>query len=76
MQLVFTIEPFVDGEPGPRVDAAVDAAGPHADAVEVGPFGTSCSTDAARMPQLVAAVVAAALEHGATGLSLRVEDGG
>ena len=37
----FTVEPFVAGEPGPHVQAAIEAARRSGLAVDVGPFGTS-----------------------------------
>ena len=39
----FTVEPFVAGEPGPHVQAAIEAARRSGLAVDVGPFGTSVS---------------------------------
>ena len=37
----FTIEPFVEGEPGPHVRAAVEAAEADGVTVDFGPFGTT-----------------------------------
>jgi hypothetical protein len=71
-QLEFTIEPFVEGRPGPHVTAAVEAA-THAGAdVEFGPFGSTCQVDDARMPDVVAAITRAAFANGATYVSLHV----
>ena len=39
----FTIEPFVEGQPGPHVRAAVEAAGGSGLVVDFGPFGTTVS---------------------------------
>jgi len=76
--LEFTIEPFVEGKPGPHVVAAVDAATELGADVEFGPFGSSCTVDGALMPELVAAVVRAAFSNGATHVNLDVsaEPGG
>ena len=41
----FTIEPFVEGEPGPHVRAAVEAAEQSGVTVDFGPFGTTVSGD-------------------------------
>ncbi len=71
-QLEFLIEPFVEGQPGPHVRAAVAAAEAAGATVEFGPFGSTCRADAAAMPAIVAAVTAAALSHGATHVSLQV----
>jgi hypothetical protein len=73
-QLEFLIEPFVEGQPGPHVRAAVAAAEAAGAAVEFGPFGSTCRADATSMPALVAAVTAAALSNGATHVSLHVVD--
>lgn len=73
--LEFTIEPFVEGRPGPHVQAAVDAAQATGAEVEFGPFGSSCRASAELMPELVAAVTRAAFAHGATYVSLHISDG-
>ena len=39
----FTIEPFVEGAPGPHVRAAINVAEAAGLAVDVGPFGTAVS---------------------------------
>lgn len=70
LQLEFTVEPFVEGELGPHVQAAIDAAASTGVEVEVGPFGTTCYGDAEVMPEVVAAVTRAAFGHGATHVSL------
>jgi uncharacterized protein YqgV (UPF0045/DUF77 family) len=70
--LEFTIEPFVEGQPGPHVTAAIDALEAAGATVDVGPFGSSCTATRDRMPALVAAVTAAALANGATHVSLAV----
>lgn len=72
MELEFTIEPFVEGQPGPHVQAAVAAAEAVGVAVEFGPFGSVCRGPAATMPDVVAAIVAAAFGNGATHVSLNV----
>jgi hypothetical protein len=70
--LEFTIEPFVEGKPGRHVVAAVEAATDLGADVEFGPFGSSCTVDAALMPDIVAAVVLAAFSNGATHVNLDV----
>ena len=45
LEVEFTVEPFVEGAPGPHVQAAVTAAEQSGLAVEFGPFGTSVSGD-------------------------------
>jgi uncharacterized protein YqgV (UPF0045/DUF77 family) len=68
----FTVEPFVAGEPGPHVQAAIEAARGSGLAVDVGPFGTSVSGDDDRVLDAVAAVVRAAVAAGATRVSLQL----
>jgi hypothetical protein len=72
--LEFTVEPFVEGNPGPHVRAAVAAVESLGPSVEFGPFGSSCEAPAAARPDVVAAVVRAALDHGATHVSIHVTD--
>jgi uncharacterized protein YqgV (UPF0045/DUF77 family) len=65
-ELEFTVEPFVEGHPGPHVTAAVDAATAAGADVEFGPFGSSFQASDEAMPELVAAIARAAFAHGAT----------
>lgn len=69
----FTVEPFVDGSPGPHVQAAVDAAVAAGLTVQFGPFGTSMSGDDATVLTAIDAVLRAALDAGATRVSLQLE---
>lgn len=73
-ELEFTVEPFVEGRPGPHVQAAVDAATAAGGRVEFGPFGSTCRASADVMPDIVAAVTRAAFLHGATHVSLHVAE--
>jgi uncharacterized protein YqgV (UPF0045/DUF77 family) len=68
----FTIEPFVEGRPGPHVIAAIDAAREHDGDVEIGPFGSSCDVALEGVGALVAAVSDAAFAHGATHVTVHV----
>jgi uncharacterized protein YqgV (UPF0045/DUF77 family) len=74
----FTVEPFVEGAPGPHVQAAWGAAEASGLTVERGPFGTSLAGDEAAVLDAVDAVVRAAVAAGATRVSLQVarEDSG
>ena len=73
MRVEFTIEPFVEGRPGPHVTAAIEAVRSHGADVEVGPFGTSCTVDDDAAVAIVQAVTAAALDNGATHITLSVD---
>lgn len=68
----FTIEPFVEGRPGPHVHAAIKAAGEHGAVVEIGPFGSSCTVDLDDVGALVGAIADAAFTHGATHVTVHV----
>ena len=72
----FTIEPFVDGQPGAHVTAAIAAAEAIGATVEVGPFGTSCTVPDDLAGDLASAVVAAALAHGASHVTLHAAQAG
>ena len=72
MELEFTIEPFVEGQPGPHVRAAVDAAEAAGVAVEFGPFGSTCRVGTEDLPRLVASIVSAAFGNGATHVSMHM----
>ncbi len=68
----FTIEPFVEGRPGPHVTAAVAAAQSLGVDVELGPFGSGCTARTARTHLVVSAIVEAALANGATHVNIDV----
>jgi uncharacterized protein YqgV (UPF0045/DUF77 family) len=68
----FTIEPFVDGAPGPHVRAAVEAAERSGLAVDFGPFGTVVSGDDEAVLAAVDRILRAAVAAGATRVSLQV----
>lgn len=76
LHVEFTIEPFVEGRPGPHVTAAIDAARAIDPGVDVGPFGSACRVDPGQLPELLAALGREAFAHGATHLSVHVSDGG
>jgi uncharacterized protein YqgV (UPF0045/DUF77 family) len=68
----FTVEPFVEGRPGPHVTAAIDAARACGAEVEVGPFGSSCEVGLDRIGTLVGSVADAAFAHGASHVTVHV----
>jgi uncharacterized protein YqgV (UPF0045/DUF77 family) len=68
----FTIEPFVDGAPGPHVLAAVEAAERSGLAVDFGPFGTVVTGDDEAVLAAVDRILRAAVAAGATRVSLQV----
>lgn len=68
----FTIEPFVEGRPGPHVTAAIEAAQVRGLDVDVGPFGSSCVIELSGVGALVGAVSDAAMANGATHVNVHV----
>ena len=71
----FTIEPFVEGDPGPHVLTAIEVAESAGLAVEVGPFGTSASGDSEAVLSTVDGILRAAVINGATRVSLQLNVG-
>ncbi len=75
LQLEFTVEPFVEGLPGPHVTAAVSAVEAVGAQVEFGPFGSTCVTSAESMPTVIAELVRAAFANGASHVTMHVAQG-
>ena len=72
LEVEFTIEPFVDAEPGPHVRAAIEAAEAAGVVVDVGPFGTTVSGDDDAVLDAIDRLLRAATAAGATRVSLPV----
>ncbi len=68
----FTIEPFVEGRPGPHVIAAIAAAEATGFDVEIGPFGSSVAVDLADVGSVIGALTDAAMANGASHVSVHV----
>jgi len=68
----FTIEPFVEGLPGPHVTAPIEAVQSMNFSVDVGPFGSGCTVPADRSADVVATVVREAFANGATHVNIDV----
>jgi uncharacterized protein YqgV (UPF0045/DUF77 family) len=71
-RLEFTVEPFVDGQPGPHVRAAIAAAESVGLPVDMGPFGNVVEGDEVAVVDAVARLLSAGLAHGASRISLEV----
>ncbi len=72
----FTVEPFEPSNPGPHVQAAIEAVrrnGSTAITVEVGPFGTAITGPAAEVLALLNQATVAAFDNGATRISQQVQ---
>ncbi|NBU94403.1 MAG: hypothetical protein EBS20_00665 [Actinobacteria bacterium] len=72
----FTVEPFIDGQPGPHVTAPVDALRAAGFEVVLDAFGTVVDTDADRVAEVVSIAVGAAVAHGATHVNTMVSTDG
>ena len=72
VRVEFTVEPFVDGAPGPHVRAALDTIAAAGVEAEFGPFGSSFVVDHDGL-QVLTDAVAAAMAAGATRVSTQVE---
>jgi uncharacterized protein YqgV (UPF0045/DUF77 family) len=68
----FLVEPFVEGDPGPHVTAAIDAFDAHDLAVNLGPFASSASGRLDTMADAIADMIRAAMRSGASSVQLRV----
>lgn len=73
LRVEFTVEPFVEGQPGPHVTAAVDAVHSLGPEVDFGPFGTSFQAAPDVAAAAVSALVAAAYANGASHVSIHIE---
>jgi isopentenyldiphosphate isomerase len=69
----FTIEPFVEAEPGAHVTAPAEALRGLGIEVEVGPFGSGCTVPDRHIGDVVATITRIAVEHGATHINIDVE---
>ena len=68
----FTIEPFVEGDPGAHVTAAVAAVEAHGIAVDFGPFGSLFSVDDKNLSIVIGDLLRVAYENGATFVNIAV----
>jgi uncharacterized protein YqgV (UPF0045/DUF77 family) len=72
LDVVFTVEPFVVGSPGPHVLAAVDAVKACGVEVEFGPFGSTFNVATDAVGKVVGALLDAAYANGATHVTVQV----
>ena len=68
----FLVAPFVEGNPGPHVTAAIDAFAERGLDVDLGPFASSVSGELDVMADAIAHMLRTAMESGATSVQLRV----
>ena len=68
----FTIEPFMEGDPGPHVKETIAVAKQSGLDVEIGPFGTTVIGEQETVFELVSELVKTAMDNGASRISLQV----
>ena len=68
----FTIEPFVEGQPGRHVTEPIARVEARGYAVEFGPFGSECTTPTSETPEIVAEILRSAFANGATHVTIDV----
>jgi uncharacterized protein YqgV (UPF0045/DUF77 family) len=72
LSVEFTVEPFVEGRPGPHVTEAVAAVEKHGITVDFGPFGTVFTVAAGDLGRVVGDLMSAAYANGATIVNVTV----
>jgi uncharacterized protein YqgV (UPF0045/DUF77 family) len=72
IKVEFTVEPFVEGGPGPHVRAALDQVRARGLAVEVGPFANTVDGEHHQVLKAIEPLVTAALANGATAVTFGV----
>lgn len=71
----FLIEPFTEGSLGPPVVAGIEAVRASGFEPDIGAFGTTIDGEPEAIAHAVSALVSAALESGATRVSIQVSKG-
>ena len=73
VRLEFTVEPFVDAQPGEHVRAAWRAVEGRGYEVVVGPFSSETTVSGNDAPSLLQEILRAALSGGATHVSFQID---
>jgi len=68
----FTVEPFVDGAPGPHVTAALDAVRGAGFLPDIGPFSTTIEGSTTAVADAAGKLIEAATRAGATRISIQL----
>jgi uncharacterized protein YqgV (UPF0045/DUF77 family) len=72
IKVEFTVEPFVEGGPGPHVRAALDQVRARGLQVEIGPFANTMDGEHHQLLKAIEPLVTAALANGATAITFGV----
>lgn len=73
LRVEFTIEPFIEGQPGPHVLGAIEAVEKLGMVIEFGPFATAFMGEADVVSDAVSALISRAYAAGATHVSIHIE---
>lgn len=73
LHVEFTVEPFVEGHPGPHVLAAVAAVEAHNIVVEFGPFATEFMAEEKVVAVAIGDLIRDAYARGATHVTVHME---
>jgi uncharacterized protein YqgV (UPF0045/DUF77 family) len=73
LRVEFTIEPFIEGKPGPHVLEAIAAVEALGLAIDFGPFASSFTAPRAEVAEAVSALINRAYGAGATHVSVHIE---
>lgn len=73
LRVEFTVEPFIEGQPGPHVLAAVSAVRALGFAVEFGPFASEFTGEDVLVATAIESLIREAYAHGASRVSVHVE---
>jgi uncharacterized protein YqgV (UPF0045/DUF77 family) len=67
------VEPFRENDPGPHVDAAIEAIRDTGLEADMGPFATTASGDVDAVIDAVSSLLRAGFDHGADAIQVRIE---
>lgn len=73
LRVEFTVEPFIDGQPGPHVLAAVAAVEALGFTVDFGPFGSEFTGLESDVARAISSLVHEAYGNGASRVSMHIE---
>lgn len=73
LHVEFTVEPFIEGRPGPHVRAAITAVEGFGLSVDIGPFSSGFDVSPEQVGEVVGRLLSGAYSNGATHVSVQVE---
>ena len=73
LRLELTVEPFIDGQPGPHVQAAIGALRAAGLQPDVGPFGTTVEAPLERIAPILGSLISATFEANGSSITLSLQ---